>query len=178
MGSRKILERGDMGKAITADSGSAKTTEAAIFETHLDLAVDEVFGTMMGVGCAPVGKEPAAEAETISAVIGLAGALSGSLVLDTGAAAAKRMAERMTGMETTEVDAMVRDAVGEVCNMVAGVWKGLDPALASGCLLSTPTVVAGTSYELFSQHAPIRIERSYHFEDLTFVITISCEHYA
>jgi hypothetical protein len=41
--------------------------------------------------------------------------------------------------------------------------------------LSTPTVVAGTSYELFSQGAPIRIERRYRFEDLTFVITLSCE---
>jgi chemotaxis protein CheX len=110
-------------------------------------------------------------------VIGLAGALSGSLVLHTSGAAAMRIAERMTGIETTEVDAMVRDAVGEVCNMVAGAWKGLDPALASGCLLSTPTVVAGSSYELFSQRAPIRIERSYRFEELTFVITISCELY-
>ncbi|HEX4312298.1 MAG TPA: chemotaxis protein CheX [Acidobacteriaceae bacterium] len=167
-----------MGNAIAADSCSSKTTEVAQFEAHLDLAADEVFSTMMGVGCVPVGKDPGAEAETISAVIGLAGALSGSLVLHTSGAAAMRIAERMTGIETTEVDAMVRDAVGEACNMVAGVWKGLDPALASGCLLSTPTVVAGTNYELFSQRAPIRIERSYRFEDLTFLITISCELYA
>jgi len=73
------------------------------------------------------------------------------------------------------VDAMVRDAVGEVCNMIAGAWKGFDPALASGCLLSTPTVVAGSSYRLFSQRAPVRIERAYRFEDLTFAISLSCE---
>lgn len=89
-----------------------------------------------------------------------------------------RIAEKMTGIDPGEVDGMVRDAIGEVCNMVAGAWKGFDPALASGCLLSTPTVVAGTSYELFSQRAPIRVERSYRFEDLTFQITISCELYA
>jgi chemotaxis protein CheX len=81
----------------------------------------------------------------------------------------------MTGIETAEVDGMVRDAIGEVCNMVAGAWKGFDKELASGCLLSTPTVVAGSSYELFSQRAPIRIERSYRFEELMFVITICCE---
>ena len=89
-----------------------------------------------------------------------------------------RMAEKMMGLAPAEVDEMVRDAIGEVCNMVAGAWKGFDPSLASGCLLSTPTVVAGTSYELFSQRAPIRIERSYRFEELTFAITISCELYA
>ncbi|MGA8111762.1 MAG: chemotaxis protein CheX, partial [Acidobacteriaceae bacterium] len=73
------------------------------------------------------------------------------------------------------VDGLVRDAMGEVGNMVAGAWKGFDPKLASGCLLSTPTVVAGDSYELFSQRAPIRIERSYSFEDFGLSVTIFCE---
>jgi chemotaxis protein CheX len=86
-----------------------------------------------------------------------------------------RMAEKMTGIAPEEVDEMVRDAIGEVCNMVAGAWKGFDPSLASGCLLSTPTVVAGTSYELFSQKAPVRILRRYLFETLTFTVTITCE---
>ena len=70
---------------------------------------------------------------------------------------------------------MVRDAIGEVCNMIAGAWKGFDPELASGCLLSTPTVVAGSSYKLFGQRAPIRIERRYRFEEMTFGVTIFCE---
>jgi CheY-specific phosphatase CheX len=109
------------------------------------------------------------------ALIGLAGEMSGSLVLHASSAAAIGIAARMAGMEMTEVDAMVRDAVGEVCNMVAGAWKGFDPVLASGCLLSTPTVVAGTSYELFSQRAPVRIERRYRFEHLSFTVSIYCE---
>jgi chemotaxis protein CheX len=150
--------------------------ETAQFEINLDRATDEVFTTMVGASCAPAtGGSTGPEAETISAVIGLAGALSGSLVLHSSATAAMRIVERMTGIEPDGVDAMVRDAVGEVCNMVAGAWKGLDPALASGCLLSTPTVVAGTSYQLFSQRAPIRIERRYRFEELTLAISISCE---
>jgi chemotaxis protein CheX len=146
------------------------------FEENLDRATEEVFTTMIGAGCAPTDEgEVVVEEGTISAVIGLAGALSGSLVLRSSSAAAIGIAGRMTGIEPGEVDALVRDAVGEVCNMVAGAWKGFDPVLASGCLLSTPTVVAGTSYELFSQRAPIRIERRYRFEDLLFTITLSCE---
>jgi hypothetical protein len=36
-------------------------------------------------------------------------------------------------------------------------------------------VVAGTSYELFSQRAPVRIERRYRFEPLSFTVSIYCE---
>jgi len=162
----------------TAVSGSATPVDAACFEEYLDRATDEVFSTMMGVACAPDRKPAARDGETISAVIGLAGALSGSLILHTSGPAAMRIAERMIGLAPAEVDGMVRDAIGEVCNMIAGAWKGFNASLASGCLLSTPTVVAGTSYELFSERAPIRLERSYRFEEMTFVITIACELYA
>lgn len=158
---------------MAAASGTAQSI--ARFQEYLDRATDEVFSTMLGVSCAPARDAAPAERETISAVIGLAGAMSGSLVLRCGSRAAMRMAERMTGAEPPAVDAMVRDAVGEICNMVAGAWKGFDPALSSGCLLSTPTVVAGSSYELFGQRAPIRFERSFRFEDQTFLVTVFCE---
>ncbi len=167
-----------MSKAITSsDSAASGPVEAAQLRQNLDRATDEVFSTMMGVNCppAPAHMTHGAEDEMISAVIGLAGALSGSLVLYTSGTAAIRIAEKMMGIAPEEVDGMVRDAIGEVCNMVAGAWKGFDSSLASGCLLSTPTVVAGTSYELFSQKAPIRIERAYRFEEQSFLVTITCE---
>jgi chemotaxis protein CheX len=162
-------------KEMAAVSGTAKKIRIDRFEEYLDRATDEVFSTMIGVQCLPAAEAPTGERGTISAVIGLAGEMSGSLVLHASSAAAIGIAARMAGMEMAEVDAMVRDAVGEVCNMVAGAWKGFDPVLASGCLLSTPTVVAGTSYELFSQRAPVRIERRYRFEQLSFTVSIYCE---
>jgi chemotaxis protein CheX len=154
-------------------AGAAK--ETARFEEYLDRAADEVFGTMMGVSCKPLEDGAAGERESIAAVIGLAGAMSGSLVLHSGSMAAMRMAERLAGVVPEGVDAMVRDAFGEVCNMLAGAWKGFDPVLSSGCLLSTPTIVAGSSYELFSERAPLRVERSYRFEELTFSMTVFFE---
>ncbi len=158
---------------MAALSGTA--TEIAQFAKDLDRAADEVFSTMVGVRCLPAELETASERETISAVIGLAGAISGSLVLHGGRRAAMRIAERLTGEAPESLDATVRDAIGEVCNMVAGAWKGFNSMLASACLLSTPTVVAGTSYELFSQRAPVRIERTYSFEEFTLTVTIFCE---
>ena len=157
---------------------SAVTTGQSVverFKGDLDRATNEVFSTMLGVGCEPVSAEAGTGGESLSAVIGLAGALSGSLVLYTTSEAAMCMAEKMMGIAPAEVDEMVRDAIGEVCNMIAGAWKGFDPLLASGCLLSTPTIVSGSSYELFSQEAPIRIRKGYRFEKLTFTVTITCE---
>lgn len=154
---------------------TGKVEQIARFERDLDRAADEVFTTMMGVQCLPSEVEPSSERETIAAVIGLAGAMSGCLVLQCGLQAAMAVASRLIGVEPRELDEMVRDAIGEVANMVAGAWKGFDPVLSSGCLLSTPTVISGTSYELFGQHAPIRIERSYRFADRTLTMTIYCD---
>ncbi len=154
---------------------AATPARMARLEENLDRAADEVFSTMMGVRCLPVPDSADAEREVLSAVIGLAGAMSGSMVLHSGSRAAMRIAERLTGIEPGEVDAVVRDAMGEVCNMVAGAWKGFDGTLACGCLLSTPTVVSGSSYELFTQRAPIRIERTYRFEERTITFSICCE---
>jgi chemotaxis protein CheX len=167
-----------MSQAIASfNSAVPDRVDLAQLQHFLDRATDEVFTTMMGVSCTPTpaGMAHVAEEEMISAVIGLAGTLSGSLVLYASGKAARRIAEKMMGIAVEEVDGMVRDAIGEVCNMVAGAWKGFDPLLASGCLLSTPTVVAGTSYELFSHNAPIRIQRGYRFEDQSFQITITCQ---
>lgn len=157
--------------AVLAD----RAGQIAHFERDLDRAADEVFSTMMEVRCVPSEINPPSERETISAVIGLAGALSGCLVMQCGLEAATAIAGRLIGIEARELDAVVRDAVGEVANMVAGAWKGFDATLSSGCLLSTPTVVSGTSYELFGQHAPIRIERNYRFTDRSVTMTVYCD---
>ena len=90
---------------------------------HLDDAVDEVFRLMMGAPCPPVEESVADGTETITAVIGLAGAMSGAFTLRCGLETALRMAECMVGVRPLELDAMVKDAIGEVCNMVAGAWK-------------------------------------------------------
>jgi chemotaxis protein CheX len=153
----------------------ADGTEIAQLEQSLDRAMGEVFGTMIGVSCARSESAAPMKGQTIAALIGLAGALTGTLVLQSESSAAMRVSDLMTGMSTTEVDATVRDAMGEMANMVAGAWKGYDPKLASGCLLSTPTVVVGTRYELFSRRATVRIDRVYGIEGSFFSVAVACE---
>jgi len=155
-----------------------RVTELTQFERNLDRAMAEVFDTMVGVPCSPAPPAPSPETSTLSAMIGLAGTLRGSVVLQSGSGAARRIAERLTGAVPAELDATVRDAMGEVANMVAGAWKGYDPALSSSCLLSPPTVVVGTRHELFTRRTPIRTERTYAFEGFSCTVSIGCERAA
>lgn len=149
--------------------------EIARLEGYLDRAMEEVFGMMVGVACSVGGEAEPMEGETVTALIGLAGALTGTVVLQCARAGALKVSGSLTGTEPAEVDATVRDAIGEMGNMVTGAWKGYDPDLASKCLLSTPTVVVGSRYELFSRRALIRIDRNYKFEGHLCAITISCQ---
>ncbi|HLH33862.1 MAG TPA: chemotaxis protein CheX [Alloacidobacterium sp.] len=142
---------------------------------HLDDAVDEVFRLMMGVSCATFESGVEDGVETVTAVIGLAGAMSGACTLRCDLETALRMAECMVGSRPLKLDALVKDAIGEVCNMIAGAWKGKHAALASGCMLSTPAVVTGSSYQLHMQQQEFRIDRSYRFEQHALSISIICE---
>jgi chemotaxis protein CheX len=156
--------------------GLVGTPEAAAeLERYLDRAMQEVFGTMLGVECDQAELPDWGDRETIAALIGLAGAMTGSLVLQSEARAGMRVAELMTGVGPEEVDATTRDAMGEMGNMVAGAWKGYDPVLASKCLLSTPTVVVGQRYELFSRKAAIQINRAYRFEGFQCTVSVACQ---
>jgi chemotaxis protein CheX len=141
----------------------------------LDEAVKEVFDLMMGKGCIAVNECPVEERETISAVIGLAGAMSATCVLRSGEQVALRMAECLTGVEMPSLNSIVKDAVGEICNMVAGAWKSKQPLFASECMLSTPTVVTGTNYQLHNQRPEFRLERYYRFEVHSFAVILVCE---
>ena|SRR5277367_4632509 len=146
-----------------------------VYRRSLDDAVEEVFRLMTKTSCLPVDECPIEEREMISAVIGLAGAMSGICVLSSGETVALRMAETLSGAAIQRLNETVKDAVGEICNMVAGAWKARQPLLTSECMLSTPTVVTGTNYQLHNQRPEFRVERYYSFEEHSFAVTLICE---
>lgn len=148
--------------------------EAAAQVNLLDQTLEEVFSMMMGISCTPT-EEPASASNEVTAVVGLAGALSGAYVINVTDSAALRIAGALMGMPATEVDDMVKDSIGEVCNMLAGGWKGRFPKLASECMLSVPTIVTGRDYRLHIQKPSVKIERTYKFESHLLSINILCE---
>ena len=142
---------------------------------NLDASVEEVFHLMLGVDCRREALPAAIEAETVSAVVGFGGVLSGACVFRTGGSAAMKIATRMTGMEFAEVDDTVKDGIGEICNMLAGAWKGKVPNLAANCGLSVPTVITGRDYRIHVQAPEFQLRHFYRFEDACFELTIVCD---
>jgi chemotaxis protein CheX len=142
---------------------------------NLDASVEEVFRMMLGVNCERDASPGNPDPESVTAVVGFGGVLSGACVFRTGAQAARKIAGCMTGMEFTEVDDTVKDAIGEICNMLAGSWKGKVPELAASCGLSVPAVITGRDYRLHVQSPEFRLHHGYHFDDALFDVIIVCD---
>ena len=142
---------------------------------NLDASVEEVFHLMLGVDCRRYQGPVVMEAESVTAVVGFGGLLSGACVFKSGSSTAIKVAAHMTGMEFEEIDDTVKDGIGEICNMLAGAWKGKVPNLAANCGLSVPAVITGRDYNLHVQAPEFRLNHCYRFEDASFEVTIICD---
>lgn len=109
--------------------------------------VGDIFQTMLGVEVSEGnGYEPGPGAPTVTACMHVAGVWTGAIVLQCSLPAACEYAAVMLGIDRpSEPDSNVKDAVGELLNMVAGNFKS---AMGAGSYLSLLTVVEGTDYRL------------------------------
>ena len=142
---------------------------------NLDSTVEEIFQMMLGIDCRRDPGPVDEEVERVTAVVGFGGLLSGACVFRSGGRAACAVAAHMTGMEFAEVDDTVKDGIGEICNMLAGSWKGKVPELAANCGLSVPAVITGRDYNLHVQAPEFRLQHVYAFEGMKFEVTILCD---
>lgn len=157
------------------DGESATVTLAKVTDAvYLDQAVEEVFGLMLGVSVETVEEEPKLESETttMTAMVGLAGAVSGTCAILVRSAGAIHMASCMAGMELDTVDETVLDGLGEISNMLAGAWKAKIPELNIACMLSVPTVVTGTQYVVHRKAPAFLCERNYRVGEHFFTVRV------
>ena len=82
------------------------------------------------------------------------------------------MASCMVGTELNKVDETVLDGLGEITNMLAGAWKAKIPELNAACMLSVPTVVTGTQYEVHRKAPAFFVERGYRIGEHLFTVRI------
>lgn len=114
----------------------------------LESAAVEVFEMMAGVRLAPVPEPVPAPRGDYTAMVGMAGALCGMTTIRCSHKSAEKLASQMLGGDTPAETETVRDALGELCNMVAGNFKSNVASLADRCLLSVPMTVTGEQYVL------------------------------
>lgn len=116
----------------------------------LQIAAQEVFETMLNTKLTIPTEPFKEEGLDVTSMVGLAGQLCGIISIRCSTKSASRMASSMLGVEVAEAGPDMWDAVGEICNMVAGNFKNKIPGLGDGCMLSVPTVISGESYSLHS----------------------------
>ncbi len=178
-GDSKSTDQGNCGLERPMTFSLKESVHVVSDPGNLDGSVDEVFRLMLGVNCLRQTNDPSSRTEldevSVTAVVGFGGVLSGACVFRCNAEAAMRVAAHMTGMQFSEIDDTVKDGIGEICNMLAGAWKGKVPELAANCGLSVPAVITGRDYNLHVQSPQFHLHHSYCFDDTSFEVTIVCD---
>lgn len=128
----------------------------------LQQATIEVFSMMTGLEIAAI-TEPAAQIAvegagmTVTGTVGIAGAISAIFSMRCSADCAAAIASGMLGISIAEAAAQQCDAIGEMCNIIAGQFKA-KIGLEGKCMLSVPTVIKGGNYQLHAASATRHLE--------------------
>jgi chemotaxis protein CheX len=116
------------------------------WKSILESAAIEVFSMMVGVELESFADNPPEPRGEQTAMVGLAGALCGMVTVRCDSKTAADLAGLMLGESATSNPSTIGDALGEICNMVAGNFKSKISSLADRCMLSVPTVIWGEDY--------------------------------
>jgi len=113
--------------------------------------------------------------ECLTAMVGLAGTYNGLVSVHIPWPLAISFTSSMLGMEVTEIDDDVNDAMGEIANMVAGSFKQHLSRGGSDIQLSTPSVVNGADYNVSSGNDLENITIKFAADEEWFMVSLSIE---
>jgi chemotaxis protein CheX len=113
--------------------------------------------------------------ECLTAMVGLAGTYNGLVSVRIPWPLAMSFTSLMLGMEVTEIDDDVNDAMGEIANMVAGSFKQHLSKGGSDIQLSTPSVVNGSDYNVSSGSNLENITIKFAADEEWFMVSLSIE---
>jgi len=115
---------------VSTDTSFATRAQEENWLPVLELAVEEVFEIMLGCRVKPGEASEHKASSEFTAMIGLAGALCGILTVCCDAKTASLLAKSMLGGPADSADE-VADALGEICNMIAGNFESGSAAMKS-----------------------------------------------
>ncbi|MFY9907147.1 MAG: chemotaxis protein CheX [Terriglobales bacterium] len=159
---------------MSTDTSFAARSHEENWLPVLELAVEEVFEIMLGCRVKPVAQAEHPPNAEFTAMIGLAGALCGILTVCCSAKTAGQIATKMLGDAATS-ESEVSDALGEVCNMIAGNFKNKLAGTDERCMLSVPTVISGEEYNLRSMADGKSVETVMLFESAPVTVRLQLQ---
>jgi chemotaxis protein CheX len=143
-----------------------------------DKTVIEVFGVMFGFDAKSIQTSTPNpnDLNERTAIVGFSGAMRGSCQIRMSSDGARSITSAMLGgAPVDENDESIDDAVGELCNMLAGGWKNHISALSSECALSPPSVISGRHYKVHLSKPSVSITRIYQFDAHELHLTLHRE---
>jgi chemotaxis protein CheX len=152
----------------------ANLTEDGVLTTIVGITKG-VFSTMVMLDV--VDEPPLTEAvvtfhETLTSMVGLAGSHTGILAVHCPKNLALLITSNMLGMEVTEIDDDVNDAMGEIANMIGGDIKHIFSPKGSDINLSIPTAIYGSDYMLESMSSADSLVMPFECSGERFLLTL------
>lgn len=121
------------------------------YAQHIIESTQEIFSSMIMLEATPgqpFKRDKSVLTDSISGILGMTGSIKGMLAIHLPNETALAVTTAFLGMDVVEIDEDVRDAVGELANMLGGSIKNiLDPA-GSDIKLSMPTAIYGQEYSI------------------------------
>ncbi len=108
----------------------------------------------------------------ITSMIGLGGGLKGLLAVHCPSSVAKKITSGFLGMDVEEIDDDVKDAIGEIANMVAGNLKMSYATIDVNIELAIPTSIVGDSFYVSGIADSTRIVVPFLMDNETFWVEL------
>jgi len=159
---------------MTADKAFANSSYPESFLPILERATQEVFEIMLGCQVMSANSSECQPAGGFTAIVGLAGALCGVVTVCCSGKIAGQIARAMLG-DTADSAGQAADALGEMCNMIAGNFKNKLAGTDERCMLSVPSVISGGAYRFHSLADGNCMETTVLFEDAPVTIRLQLQ---
>lgn len=108
----------------------------------------------------------------VSAIIGMTGSVKGSLALSFSGSCILKIVSNMLGEQMVEITADVKDAVGEITNMVSGVARQKLEGQGYNVAAAIPTVVSGLNHTILHVLSGPSLIIPFETDDGPFVVDV------
>ena len=108
----------------------------------------------------------------VTAMVGLAGTYNGLVSIHAPLRQALDITAGMLGQEVTAFNEDVRDALGEIANMIAGSFKQHLSKGGADIRLSTPSVITGKEYTVAARNPDETLSLHFATDESWFVVSV------
>lgn len=133
-------------------------------------SIENIFRTMLNMEIVPA-DDGRATVFMISGIVGISGGVNGYVAVRSSSRLAARIASAMFASEYDNITTEVKDAIGEITNMVAGNIKSHLDGAGDLFNLSPPSVVVG-NHELYAGGRGIVIGETFIVHDDTLGVEV------